>query len=74
MGHKGDHRVARHPEELGSSHLETNYLQNQVALLSLSMQTGGQLGPRVPYLGHMRDGQSREASKRTVEARKVQGG
>lgn len=69
MGYKGDHRVARNPEELGSSHLGTN----EVVFQSLSVQTGGQLGPRASYLGHMTDGQSREASKRTVEARKVQG-
>lgn len=47
--------------------------QMKVAFLSLSMQTGGQPGPRASYLGHMTDRQSREASKRTVEARKVQG-
>lgn len=66
--------MARYPEELGSSHLGTNYLQKQVTFLSLSMQTEGQLGPSTSYLGRMRDGQSREASKRTAEARKVQGG
>ena len=66
--------MARHPEKLGSSCLGTNYLQKQVSFLSLSVQTGGQLGPRDPYLDYTRDRQSREASKRTVEVRKAQGG
>lgn len=41
---------------------QTTY-EKQVSFLSLSVQTGGQLGPRAPYLDHMIDGQSREASK-----------
>lgn len=52
----------------------SNYLPKQVLFQSLAVQTGGQLGPRASYLGHMIGGQSREASKRAVEARKVQGG
>lgn len=74
MDHKGDHRVARNPKELGSSHLGSNYPQKQVIFLSLSVPMGGQLGPRASYLNHMIDRQSKEASKRAVEARKVQDG